>query len=366
MYYILKIFQIMDAIWIVRDEYKKWNYGGAITLWLNIYENFRWSIEWNINEFKLLLIKIINNEKTKVSIDEVKTQKLKEWIKLNKISIETTVDDLLNYPSYINPVPEKWIPQINTVSFLAGWCNTWNKGIKYSDWSIYSWDFVYDDWCDFNPEDGYKWVELPKNYWWNWMKNWTWKDFDKSTRNEISKKLISNELELTKKYKYLWVQEDEHTYAFNIENKEWNLEYTDFTFSEEQYNHILKSSKTQEKALFSLFNRTIKLIEEGYYKEAINLLDFSLGWYGWKEKIEAKKWYSLTSFNLDSVLKFIALDFQKKVSSYWVFCLKKDFLNHKEMTEHINNYIEIKAIVKNENYYIEEIEKVFKDYKKYN
>lgn len=66
-----------------------------------------------------------------------------EGMALDSFPPEITINDILKYPSYLNPRPDKGTPVISSFSYLAGGTTSRNSTILYPDGSVYAVDYPH-------------------------------------------------------------------------------------------------------------------------------------------------------------------------------------------------------------------------------
>lgn len=64
-----------------------------------------------------------------------------EGLSLDSFPPEVTMDDIISYPSYLNPRPDKGTPVMSEIMYLAGGTGSRNHTIKYPDGSVYAVDY---------------------------------------------------------------------------------------------------------------------------------------------------------------------------------------------------------------------------------
>lgn len=68
---------------------------------------------------------------------------LEDGLTLDKFTPEVTVQDVLRYPSYLNPRPDKGVPELSPVAFMVGSEDSRNYTIKYPNGDVYAVDYPY-------------------------------------------------------------------------------------------------------------------------------------------------------------------------------------------------------------------------------
>ncbi|HPR09762.1 MAG TPA: hypothetical protein PLT04_04290 [Candidatus Saccharibacteria bacterium] len=66
---------------------------------------------------------------------------LEDGVLLDKFTPEVTTADVLVYPSYMNPRPDKGVPTLAPVAYLAGGTGSRNHTIKYPNGDVYAVDY---------------------------------------------------------------------------------------------------------------------------------------------------------------------------------------------------------------------------------
>lgn len=82
---------------------------------------------------------------------------LEDGVMLDKFTLEVTAADVLAYPSYMNPRPDKGIPELAPVAYLAGGTGSRNHTIRYPNGDVYAVDYPDGDARPINgrQEDGF-------------------------------------------------------------------------------------------------------------------------------------------------------------------------------------------------------------------
>lgn len=66
---------------------------------------------------------------------------LEEGVLLDKFTPEVTTDDVLTYPSYLNPRPDKGVPVLASMAYLVGGTGSRNHTIQYPNGDVYAVDY---------------------------------------------------------------------------------------------------------------------------------------------------------------------------------------------------------------------------------
>lgn len=66
---------------------------------------------------------------------------LEDGVLLDKFTPEVTTADVLTYPSYMNPRPDKGVPALASISYLVGGTGSRNHTIKYPNGDVYAVDY---------------------------------------------------------------------------------------------------------------------------------------------------------------------------------------------------------------------------------
>ncbi|HKU18138.1 MAG TPA: hypothetical protein VJP80_02585 [Candidatus Saccharimonadales bacterium] len=272
-----------------------------------------------------------------------------QHLTLDAFPPEVTIVDILTRPSYLNPRPDKGVPQILSVGHALNGTEARNCFIRYEDGSVYAVDFP-DRIQGARPirgheEDGYlgntnEGLRIGGD-----SPLITWVDFREAIEHNVPPDLVEEKLQCQSHREML----DAYTATLR----------TAATFVDEHApEHLSEEQRAAVKNQLAAVLIAARSLEGAQTNvgSGVSLHDFSKHGYGSKWDIEKETGISLTfGQGLDEVSKAAFEDFGQAINGYELAHLAEAYIGHPEFAVHIAQVRRQRELTEDGTYYYQQM-----------
>lgn len=274
-----------------------------------------------------------------------------EKLTLDSFPPEVTLDDMLKYPSYLNPRPDKGVPVISSTAYLTAGTTSRNYTIQYPDGSVYAVDYPIHG-REARPikgkeEEGYRgnvhegtvygFVNVRDN----------WLDFPSIVRGHVATKLVEEAMR-----KDTSLKKDTRTYAEILRAAS--------TFVDEQDVQLDDKEVVEVKTRLAAVLMAVQCVREteSTVGSASTLYEYSARGFGNKQEVEDETGISLSlrlHTDLPKKEQEAYRDFGDALSGYELARLAEAYADHPEFSEHIAVERTRQNVTESDKYYYEQM-----------
>ena len=253
-----------------------------------------------------------------------------ENMTLDSFPPEVTLEDILQYPSYLNPRPDKGVPVMASVGYLVGGTGSRNLTIKYPDGSIYAVDYPTHGYgarpIRGHEEDGYRGNINDGTVKGFVQVNEEWLDFAEDVKRHVAGELVDEAIKKDSSFK-----RDRKEYADTLRAAS--------TFVDEQQLDMGSEQIVAVKEQLATVLMAARCIDQSDQTvgAASSMFEYSVRGWGSKSDVEEETGISLTPFHssLSEDLKQAYTDFGNALYGLELARLAEAYAQHPEFSTHI-------------------------------
>jgi hypothetical protein len=278
---------------------------------------------------------------------------LEEGMTLDVFTPETTIEDVLRYPSFLNPRPDRGVPRMWNSSYLMGGSGSRNHLIEYPDGARYRVDYPYYNTGGARPirgreEAGY--VEQQADYDDRGREledgEGRWLDFTEMARNSLARHMTDEAMQESVSFRELG-----DSYGDILQQAKRLVAESKYADIEEEER---LNVETRLAALFSAAHcMRLAKTQMGVARE---YHEYTMRSWGSKWDIEEETGISLSwrwkgIDNLSKEMSEAYAEFGSHLRGFEMARLAEVNRNHPELTEHIRHYRELHDMQESQEFY---------------